>query len=75
MTTILQYNGHGQGIPGIPAMDLDDSELSRLQDVLVLSRDELITQLTSRGLYSLAVQPKKPTKRDVSTDTDNEVSN
>ena len=59
---ILKYNGNGEGIPGIPAQDLDDSELSRLQEVLVLERDALLSLLTSRGLYSFAALPKKPKK-------------
>jgi len=68
MTTILKYNGNGEGIPGIPAQDLDETELSRLQEVLVLDRDALIEQLTSRGLYSLPAQ-SKPSKKPTIADT------
>lgn len=70
MTTILTYNGNGEGIIGIPAMDLDETELSRLQEVLEISRDELITQLTSRGLYSLPTQRTKLPKKSEPLDTE-----
>lgn len=73
MTIILKYNGNGEGIPGIPACDLDDSELSRLQDTLGVDRDVLITQLTNRGLYSLVTQ-SKAAKKVESKRGDNEVT-
>jgi hypothetical protein len=56
----LIYNGNGEGIAGIPAMDLDDTEIKRLTDVLEISEADLVTLLTSRGLYSVPAQPKKP---------------
>lgn len=59
---ILRYNGNGEGIIGVPAMDLDDSELSRLQESFDLDRNALIELLCSRGLYSLPPQPKTPRK-------------
>lgn len=60
--TILKYNGNGEGIAGIPACDLDELDMLRLTEVLEISEPELITQLTSRGLYSLAAQPKAAKK-------------
>ena len=70
---ILKYNGNGEGIPGIPAQDLDETELSRLQEVLEIERDALIEQLTSRGLYSLPTQAKQGKKPTIA-DTENQVS-
>lgn len=71
---MLKYNGHGEGVIGIPATDLDDAELSRLQEVLVLERDALIELLCSRGLYSLPAQPKATKKPAITETSDSEVT-
>ena len=56
----LIYNGNGEGIVGIPARDLTDTEINALASNLGVTPDELIALITSRGLYSLPAQPKKP---------------
>lgn len=59
MTTILSYNGNGEGINGVPARDLYEADINDIAILWEISRDELISQLTSRGLYSLPMQRTK----------------
>jgi hypothetical protein len=54
----LKYNGHGEGIPGVPARDLSDTDITRIAGDFLLSPDETIALLTSRGLYSVVKDSK-----------------
>jgi hypothetical protein len=55
----LIYNGHGEGIAGVPARDLTDSEISKVAADWQQTVDETTQLLCSRGLYSHPAQPKK----------------
>jgi hypothetical protein len=73
--TALTYNGNGEWIAGIPARNLDQTDLDRLiADGLFISESALIEQLTSRGLYSIPAQIKKPKKADSPETIENEVT-
>lgn len=55
----LIYNGHGEGIIGIPARDLTETDIIQIAEMWQLSIIETTDLLCSRGLYAAPVQPKK----------------
>jgi hypothetical protein len=62
MTTCI-YNGHGEGIAGVPAQDLTEDDVRKVASDWGISVDETITLLTSRGLYSSSAPQPKRTKK------------
>jgi len=56
----LRYEGNGEYIPGVPARDLDDSDIESISNSFDMSHDETVNSLTMRGLYS--VVKSAPTK-------------
>lgn len=49
-------------ITGVPARDLSNDDISRLAADFNLSPEQLVQQLTARGLYELATKTKSKGK-------------
>ena len=66
---MLKYIGDGRHITGIPATDLDDTQISDLAEIFNLTPTSFEDLLIERGLYARPSQPKKAASKKQDTES------